>query len=471
MKQKLSENQHSEYAERKPGKAGILIAVSVLAVLGMLLSGCGASGSQPEKAEETVVTETQIRTEPVTEPATEPVTEPAAEPQTEGIPETEAVTDAGISQVVPMADGAVAVLYVDGTVRVSGNADYEAAVSKWTGVEKLYYYENEAWEISAFMGLTGDGTVLTADGSLSKWKNVKELYFFGAAVAAVTENGTVLAHSFWDEDVSYLTDQTKVEAMAFSEREEMIAVLKKDGQVKFVNIYDPEYPMEDMPVWKDVKELRNYGSGFYAVLQDGTVQGREYAVQEDGTMRMQGYASFPGLQGAVKVVDYDIWLFGLSEDGRLLTHNGGNIYTNDGFLVVDVPASGHYSGEVDISQLDRVRDIVTVYRGLVLLNEDGTAVSINDYLDWDLSTWSNVTKLCESDGEEGIRLYGLRQDGSVVVNQYTWDPYEQTVTGQYRGWKLQDLYAGFDGAVGLTADGKLVGDGIYENLDFSVFER
>lgn len=62
-------------------------------------------------------------------------------------------------------------------------------------------------------------------------------------------------------------------------------------------------------------------------------------------------------------------------------------------------------------------------------------------------------------------------NGSVIATRYNWDRMMQTVTDQYRGWKLQDIYTGNGGVVGLTMDGKLVGDGIYENVDFSVFDK
>lgn len=69
------------------------------------------------------------------------------------------------------------------------------------------------------------------------------------------------------------------------------------------------------------------------------------------------------------------------------------------------------------------------------------------------------------------RLYSLQQNGSVIVNQYSWEQDVQTVFHEYLGWEVVDIFQGENGIVGLTADGTLVGDGAYENTDFTVFER
>jgi len=169
-------------------------------------------------------------------------------------------------------------------------------------------------------------------------------------------------------------------------------------------------------------------------------------------------------------LDYEDWLFGISADGRLLTYNGGNIYTNTGDMMVDIPGSPYYGGEVDINQFDQVADIVACW-GLILLNKDGTVDAVGASPSWDLSDWNHIEKVYgTSDSDwESVTLYGIKQDGSVIATRYNWDRMMQTVTDQYRGWKLQDMYPGTGGVIGLTMDGTLVGDGIYENVDFSVF--
>lgn len=52
------------------------------------------------------------------------------------------------------------------------------------------------------------------------------------------------------------------------------------------------------------------------------------------------------------------------------------------------------------------------------------------------------------------------------MTRYDWDQMTQSTTDSYCGWKLQDIYDGEGGVVGLTVDGNLVGDGIYADLDF-----
>lgn len=128
--------------------------------------------------------------------------------------------------------------------------------------------------------------------------------------------------------------------------------------------------------------------------------------------------------------------------------------------------------EIDISRFDQVDDILVCW-GMILLNRDGTAVAIGDSPAWDVSDWKFVKKICYSQDFElkMNRLYSLQQNGSVIVNQYSWEQDVQTVFHEYLGWEVVDIFQGENGIVGLTADGTLVGDGAYENTDFTVFER
>ncbi len=367
--------------------------------------------------------------------------------------------DVEIAQVLPLEDGSVAVRYSDGTVRVSENSPLYGTVSGWNDVEQLYCYVTYEWtdgemlEYPTLFGLTKRGSVLSTDGKTPGWSNIKELLFSWQGIVGVTNDGKVLTHGEW-EDPSFLTNLTEVETLV--NNGETWGCLKKDGSVKFVSadLYEDSNPTH----WRNVKELRASDHGFYAIMKDGTLEG-----QFDDT--------YAGLRDAVKVVDFEDWIFGISKDGRLLTHSGGNIYTNLGDMMVDVPGLPYYGEEVDIHRFDRVRDIVPFW-GLIVLNEDGTAEHIGEYPHWDLGDWNDVQKICGCDsGESTTNLYGIQRDGSVVMNRYDWYQDEQIVTTQYRGWKLQDIYAGNEGIVGLTTDGKMVGDGIYENVDFSVFDR
>ncbi len=373
--------------------------------------------------------------------------------------------EADIRQVLPIEDGSVAVLYTDGTVNVSANSQFSEVVQDWKNVKQMYYNkvlewrDGEWYDESSLVGLTESGSVLVTDGSLSGWSNVKELLFTWQGAVGVTNDGSILVDGTWEDESSQtaLAGMKNVETLVYSDIQSTFACLKKDGTVHLIseNGYLDPYEVH----WENVKEVRDSGHSFYVINKDGTVDG---GVEDDQS----------GLNGAIKVVDYEDWLFGISADGRLLTHNGGNIYTNAGDMMVDIPGSPYYGGEVNINQFDQVTDIVACW-GLILLNKDGTVDVVGASPSWDLSDWSNIKQVCgtsDSDREK-ITLYGIKQDGSVITTRYNWDRMMQTVTDQYRGWKLQDIYTGNGGVVGLTVDGKLVGDGIYENVDFSVFDK
>ena len=139
---------------------------------------------------------------------------------------------------------------------------------------------------------------------------------------------------------------------------------------------------------------------------------------------------------------------------------------------MDVPGSPEnwYTGEVDVSKYNQVEDIV-VFDGLILLNQDGTVDSIGEYPSWDLSDWKDIQKVyCTADSNwNTTTLYGIHQDGTVILTRYNREKMVQTVIDTYLGWNLQEIYPGIGGVIGLTKDGELVGDGIYENIDFSLF--
>ena len=369
--------------------------------------------------------------------------------------------DVEITQVLPVEDGSVAVHYSDGTVRVSENSPFWGAILGWSDVERLYYNVTYDWtdgemlEYPALFGLTKDGSVLCTDGKLSGWSNVKELHFTWQGIVGVTYDGRVLAEGDW-ENPSVLTGLTDVEYLLTSNYSGVWGCLKKDGSVEFIS--DSAYVETYASHWRNVKELRASDHGYYAIMKDGTVEG-----QFDDT--------YVGLRGAAKVVAFEDWLFGISSDGQLLTHSGGNIYLNAGDLAVADPGSHEYGGEVDISRFNQVKDIVT-FRGLILLNKDGTVQFLGAYPEWDFRDWYDIQKVYGVWDKEGIveKLYGIRQDGSVIVNQYDQSTSNHRVIDQYRGWKLKDMYCAEGGVIGLTTDGELVGDGIYENVDFSVFD-
>lgn len=370
-----------------------------------------------------------------------------------GIPIVDTVS-AEITQVLPMENGVIAVLYTDGTVRISGDDSLANIVSEWEDVSKIDYTGFSALNNGLLLvGLTENGTVLTTEGSILDWNNVNKLYLLYEGIVGVTQDGQVLTYGTWKDD-SFLTSLSDVEDLVYAGIQNIWGCLRKNGSVSFFDSYG-YFEESD---WYGVKELRDSGHGFYVIMNDGTVDG-----QIDDT--------YEGLTGAVKVVDHYDWVFGISEDGRLLTHNNGNISLAGGQLWVYDPNAPDYAvAEIDISQFDQVRDILA-FNGLVLLNEDGSVEALCEGIDWDLSNWNNIQRIYGGDEWNGLEkptLYGIRRDGTVIVVQREAYADEQTEQDNYCGWNLKEIYLGDGGVVGMTTDGVLVGDGAYANTDFSV---
>lgn len=377
----------------------------------------------------------------------------------------QAQPDTQILQVLPMEDGVVAVLYADGIVRVSGNTQLSDAVLDWRNVDKLYADSIYKWKNNSsknelvLFGITQDGSVLSTAGDYSGWSDVKELFITYEGPIGITYNGRVLTEGNWHDTATQnaLESMCDVEALVHSNIQEAFACLKKDGTVQIIYKYGFGYPAEVH--WSNVKEVRDSGHSFYVIKNDGTV---------DGGLE----PPYPGLRNVKKVVSFYDWLFGISVDGKLLTQDGGNIYAYGGLIRSGEPGLTEFGMEIDISRFDQVDDILVCW-GMILLNRDGTAVAIGDSPAWDVSDWKFVKKICYAQDFElkMNRLYSLQQNGSVIVNQYSWEQDVQTVFHEYLGWEVVDIFQGENGIVGLTADGTLVGDGAYENTDFTVFER
>lgn len=128
----------------------------------------------------------------------------------------------------------------------------------------------------------------------------------------------------------------------------------------------------------------------------------------------------------------------LSSDGRLLSENG-RLFTDGGKLYLD-PEYGSFVSEADLSRYTNIRDIVCC-EGIMMLKNDGT-------VDW-------IEKLYTGCG----CVYGLRRDGSVMVAN-CWDGDGQS---NYMGWRLKELYVGAENLLGLTPEGKFVGDGDFSD--------
>ena len=69
-----------------------------------------------------------------------------------------------------------------------------------------------------------------------------------------------------------------------------------------------------------------------------------------------------------------------------------------------------------------------------------------------------------------MTLYALRKDGSVIAVESRaafFEP-EPAVYENYKGWILEDMYVEpFSGCIGVCPDGSLVGDYVFEALDFA----
>lgn len=372
---------------------------------------------------------------------------------------------AEICQVLPMKEGVVAALYTDGTVRVAGHDALSQGTAQWEQVQKIYDHSQCSWESGSshyernLLGLTQAGTVLSTGEDLSHWTDVKEIYVLWDGIAAVTHGGRVLLQGDWEDETFLNTMAGLRDVQMLAVRDETWGWVTKTGDVGFAFSSGYYYEIPEAAYWKNVTELRASDHGMYVLMADGTVGG-----QFDET--------YSGLTGAAQVVDFEDWLFGVSPEGNLLTNNGGNVHPNAGDLRVTNPQDPYDTGGWEIRQFTQVKEIVP-FGGLVLLNEDGTVQFLGEYPNWDFDSWYDIRKVCGTyDTDWNYRyLYGIRSDGSVIRNRYDNHELDQTVTDQYRGWKLQDIFCLDGGAVGLTVDGKLVGDGIYENLDFSVFDR
>ena len=436
-----------------PRLIGGILLVTALTLAAVLLFGKKEAPAQPAATAPTVTEETA------------PPTEETVPPTEETVPPTEAAGSLpqeapGLAQVMLMTDGTVAVLYTDGTVRVAGDPALAEAVKDWKEISKLYFRKAPHWNGEGFdyetyiIGLTREGGVVGTNGLDLDWKDVDELHLDLDGLLGVTRGGDVLVHGQWEPGTD-LEGMTGVETLVPDKIwGDFFGCLKKDGSVIFVGDYcDPE-----KVYWTDVKELYCSGHAFYVIHNDGSVE-------------TQAYDDCSGLAGAVRVVPIrNDALLGLSENGTVLTHSGGNIYTNMGDMMVAPPGVDYYSGEIDIRQLGPVRDIVTA-RGIYLLDTDGTVTAISYPSTYGTEGMTQIVQLFVSYDSEAYddTLYGLREDGSLVVLANVFREGAQVVE-DYRGWHLQKLWTADGGMVGLTTDGHLVGDGCYADTDLSVLD-
>jgi hypothetical protein len=133
---------------------------------------------------------------------------------------------------------------------------------------------------------------------------------------------------------------------------------------------------------------------------------------------------------------------------------------------------GQWYTEIEKYRFSGVRDILDTdgMRGsaIVLLYEDGTVFSPCALLNHAIQDWTDIEKIAWYEDYETATLYGLRKDGSVIALESDFGFYESTVYENYKGWTLDDIHVKrFSGCIGICPDGSLVGDHVFERLDFS----
>lgn len=334
-----------------------------------------------------------------------------------------------IAWVEPMLSS-VAVLYTDGTVGVCGDEALAEKTASWRNVIQIWCTAD------GIVGLQENGEAVSTFLDLSEWQDVRDICVSYDWAAGITEQGTVLTAGNWDypEDPA---QWTQIRSLLLCQ--DCLYGVREDGSVVGAG-----YPSQTVLEWQNVQELYDFYQGQGAILTDGSV-----------------VSSFDepakGLRGSTKLIHQDGVTFGLSEDGTLLTGTGklyhnGNLYIDNAF-VPDATS-------IDLSQYRNIQDIFDggYAVSLLILNRDGTVDTINSWTEFDLSSWAQIITVCAPMVDLEPRIYGLRSDGSVVVAAGVW---ESRQMNNYQGWNLRALFCGDGGVVGVTVDGKLVGDGTY----------
>lgn len=358
-----------------------------------------------------------------------------------------------IAQVLPLYSGAVAVLYTDGTVGVAGNDELAAKAASWKNVVQLYWGAQPG-NIAALMA---DGTAVSTEYDLSNWSNLKELYANYEGIAGLREDGRVVGAGYWE--YSMIEDWTDIRDFGMGDF--ACFGLKKDGSV----VCTDEAYYETVCSQKNVQRLL-LSSEAYAILEDGRI-----------VSDVCSEAELENLQDAVKLMGDGGWLFGLSADGQLLarTVNESWVYNNgDCFTAFPLENREEYPN-IYIHD-GRFRNIKDIYyqNALIMLKYDGTVDTVNVDYYWDLSQWERIEKVVTAYADDYAqpRLYGIRADGSVITAKGSCMQASDSMD-DYLGWRVLDLYNEQHsvGVVGITPEGTLVGDGDYEDTDFSVLIR
>ena len=355
-----------------------------------------------------------------------------------------------VAQVVPMPDGAAAVLLTDGRVKVAGNSELAEKIKDWRGVAKLFSKRGQLAAIRV------DGTALSTNFDLSQWDNVKELYFTyselcGVGLLGLKNDGTIETTDEPDGTYYPLTEWADIQELYFSQHGFEVYGLNTSGKVVLMNpadnIWMSDELREELLSWEDLREL-------YISCNVGI-----YGLQEDGSVLCAGgYTTAEGLRGSVKLIEPRM-VVGLSADGRLLSPTGA-LYVIDQEIYEEKP--DYESVTLDMEKYRGIRDLINC-NGIIMLKKDGTVDSINYWGNWDFRTWKNVEKLYAGYIDFTTVAYGIQKDGAVIVTRDV-DGWNMETIENYLDWNLVDLFMGDDGVIGLTPEGDLVGDGAYESI-------
>lgn len=333
-----------------------------------------------------------------------------------------------VAQVEVLYSNAVVVLRTDGTVDVAGNSELAAKAASWDHVVKIV---PGLYSIAA---VRADGSAVCSICDISGWTDIEDLYIRGDGIAGIKTDGTVVTAGTWEE--AYDPSGWKNIKKLYGYGGDATIGLRRDGTIVRSG---PQSDLYEETKWNNVEEL--YGKG---------LEGYNYCARlRDGSFVSIIGEDMSGLKGCKKIAA-DRFVFGVSPDGRLRSQTG-KLYTNGGEIYVE--RNDPYDEEIDLSRYTNIKDIVGG-NGIIMLKNDGTVDCIDRWSWWDFSSWNEIEKIYT---DWDWHAYGIRRDGSVVVA----NGQDSTSQRDYMGWKLKELFIGNGGVVGLTTDGRLVGDGAF----------
>lgn len=330
-----------------------------------------------------------------------------------------------VAQVEVLYSDAVVVLRTDGTVDIAGSSELAAKAASWDNIVKIIPGSD------SIAGVRADGTAVCSICDISSWTDIEDIYIHWDGVAGIKTDGAVVTAGTWEDE--YDPSGWKNIKKLYDLGGYATIGLKCDGTV----LVSGTQNNSTVTGWKNVEEM--YGLEGYQIC----------ARRNDGSFINTIGEDMSGLKGCEKIAT-DRFVFGVSPDGRLLTQTG-KLYTNGGEIHVE-PQDPYYE-EIDLSRYTNIRDIVGG-PGIIMLKKDGTVDWIDHWTSWDFRSWNQIERIYT---DWYRNAYGIRKDSSVIVA----NSQDGTSQSNYMDWKLKELFIGDGGVVGLTTDGRLVGDGAF----------